>query len=406
MISTRVEKHVIRKSNKYYGMLDEFCHLSKNLYNHANFVVRNEFAKNEKWIREYDLSKLLHDDNDYPDYKLMPCAQSAQQTIKLVDKNWKSFFASIKDWKSNKSKYLGRPKLPKYLPKDGKFVFVLTNQQCHVKHNKLVFPKAFNGFTVTPYFLQRDDFVKFNMVRIVPRSERIEVELVYTIESAEMLEDNGRYLGIDIGVDNLATCAREDGSYAFIINGKPLKSMNQFYNKLKSQYQADCKKTSGKDYSHRLRRLDTKRNDKINDYLHKASKKIVDYCIANNVNTIIIGKNKGWKQNANIGKRNNQNFVQIPFARFIEMITYKAKEFGIAVTTTEESYTSGTSFIDNEEPTKGNYNKSRRVHRGLFKSNDGTEINADLNGAYQIIKKVIPIKWDRGCVLHPLLVTV
>ena len=160
------------------------------------------------------------------------------------------------------------------------------------------------------------------------------------------------------------------------------------------------------DYSKRMDRLTEKRNAKIDDYLHKASRYIINYCLKHDIHTIVIGKNKEWKQNINLSKRVNQNFVQIPFARLIEMIQYKAEECGIAVILTEESYTSGTSFIDNELPTKENYNKSRRVYRGLFKSNSGTLINADLNGAYQIIKKVFPIKWDSGCALHPIVVNI
>jgi putative transposase len=158
--------------------------------------------------------------------------------------------------------------------------------------------------------------------------------------------------------------------------------------------------------SNRINRLVNKRNEKIDDYMHKASRKIIDFCKYNDIHTIIIGKNKDWKQGCNMSKKNNQNFVQIPFARFIDMIQYKAENIGIAVILTEESYTSGTSFIDNEEPVKEYYNKSRRLHRGLFKSNDGILINADLNGAYQIIKKVVPIKWDRGCALHPFVVNI
>ena len=148
-----------------------------------------------------------------------------------------------------------------------------------------------------------------------------------------------------------------------------------------------------------------RRDAKISDYLHKASRYIIDYCLEHDIHTIVIGKNKEWKQNSRMSKKVNQHFVQIPFARFIEMIQYKAEEYGIAVILTEESYTSGTSFIDNEEPVKENYNKARRVYRGLFVTNQGVQINADLNGAYQILKKAFPIKWDRGCVLHPIVVS-
>ena len=165
-----------------------------------------------------------------------------------------------------------------------------------------------------------------------------------------------------------------------------------------------------KDYSSRMDKLTEKRDRKINDYLHKASRKIIDYCLENDITKIVIGKNKNWKQDVRLNKKfhkkDRQTFVQIPFARFIEMIQYKAEEQGITVKLTEESYTSGTSFIDNEEPIKKNYNKSRRVYRGLFISNTGIKINADLNGAYQILKKVVPIKWDRGFVLNPFVVNI
>ena len=301
---TRVEKHVIKKSNKYYSMLDRYCYLSKNLYNHANYLVRERFSTDNKWLRYEELDKLLKADTTFPDYKVMPLAQCSQQTLRVLDKNWKAFFKSIKDWSKNKSKYLGRPRPPKYLSKNGRFEVILTNQACKIKDGVVKFPKSFDGFEVKPYFLSRNDFVKFNQVRIIPKQNQIVVELVYEIECCEQLPDNNRYLGIDIGVDNLATCALSDGSFGFAINGRPLKSINQFYNKRKAEIQSELAKTSSEKYSIRLARLSSKRNSKVDDYLHKVSKKIVDYCVANSINTIIVGKNKGWKQNVNIGKRN------------------------------------------------------------------------------------------------------
>ena len=407
-IQTRVEKHIIKSSNAFFSMLIDFCHKSKNLYNHANYLVRQAFTSqdNSKWIRYAELDKFLKTDEEYPDYKEMPTAQSAQQILRLLDSNWKAFFASIKDWSKNKDKYLGKPKLPKYLKKNGNFLLILTNQNCKLRNESLYFPKAFKGFTLTPKFIKKENFVSFQQIRIIPKRNRIIAELVYNINVPEKKSDNQRYIGIDIGVDNLATVCNNTGEKAFIINGKPLKSVNQYYNKKISHYREIAKRMNNSDYSKRMDRLTEKRNSKIDDYLHKASRYIIDYCLKHNIGTITIGKNKEWKQNVNLSKRINQHFVQIPFARLIEMIEYKAEEYGIAVVTTEESYTSGTSFIDNEEPVKENYNKSRRVHRGLFVSDSGITINADLNGAYQILKKVVPIKWDRGCVLHPFVVNV
>mgnify|MGYP000981449188 FL=1 len=407
-IQTRVEKHIIKSSNAFFSMLIDFCHKSKNLYNHANYLVRQAFTSqdNSKWIRYAELDKLLKADEEYPDYKEMPTAQSAQQILRVLDSNWKAFFASIKDWSKNKDKYLGRPKLPKYLKKNGNFLLILTNQNCKLRNGSLHFPKTFKGFTLIPRFIKKENFASFQQIRFIPKRNRIIAELVYNINVPEKKSDNQRYIGIDIGVDNLATVCNNAGEKAFIINGKPLKSINQHYNKKISHYREIAKRMNNSEYSKRMDRLTEKRNSKIDDYLHKASKYIIDYCLKHDICTIIIGKNKEWKQNVNLSKRINQHFVQIPFARLIEMIEYKAEEYGIAVVTTEESYTSGTSFIDNEEPVKENYNKSRRVHRGLFVSNSGITINADLNGAYQILKKVVPIKWDRGCVLHPFVVNV
>ena len=166
---------------------------------------------------------------------------------------------------------------------------------------------------------------------------------------------------------------------------------------------------NGRDYTNRMNRLTLKRNHKIDDYMHKASRYLIDYALENNFNTIVIGNNKNWKQESSMSKRVNQSFVGIPHMRFIEMVRYKAQNVGLKVILTEESYTSGTSFLDNEEPIRTNYDKSRRVQRGLFISNNGTKINADVNGAYQIMKKVFPkVNADgiQGVALHPIRVSV
>ena len=405
MIS-RTEKHIIKSSDYYFSLILSFCQQSKNLYNHANYLIRQEFTKNKKLIKYSDLDKILKADEEYPDYQNMPTAQSAQQILRLLDKNWKAFMVSIKDWSKHKEKYSGRPKLPNYLKKNSNYILILTNQNCKLKNGKIHFPKVFQGFTIKPKFTDKENFVSFQQVRLIPHKNRIVAEVVYSIDVPELKSDNQRYIGIDIGVNNLATVCNSIGGKAFIINGKPLKSINQYYNKAISHYKEIAKRMNKVDYSKRMDRLTEKRNSKIDDYLHKASRYIINYCLKTDIHKIVIGKNQKWKQNSKLSKRVNQNFVQIPFARLIEMIQYKAEEKGIAVMLTEESYTSGTSFIDNEPPTKENYNKARRIHRGLFVSNSGIKINADLNGAYQILRKAVPIKWDRGCVLHPFVVNI
>lgn len=404
----QVEKHVIKKSHPYYNMFCEFTHLSKNLYNHANYLVRKEFVETRKWLRYQDLDRLLKADLEFPDYRNMPTAQSAQQVLRLLETNWKSFFNSIKDWSKNKDKYSGKPKLPKYKPRDGKMVLSLTNQQVKVKGDLLHFPKSFCGFTVKPRCVTLDNFEKINQIRLVPTNQTFCLEVVYSISvESDLLSDNGRYMSIDLGLDNLATVVTNIGINPIIINGKGLKSDNQYYNKKKAHYQSVANQMNNQHYTNRLYRLTQKRNLKVEDYLHKASRYIVNFALENQINTIIIGNNKNWKQSSSLGKVTNQAFVSIPHQKLIDKICYKSQLCGIQVILTEERYTSGTSFLDGELPQKEFYNKKRRVRRGLFVSNNGVKLNADVNAAFQIMKKVFPNVFTdgiEGVVLHPVRV--
>lgn len=409
-IIQQVEKHIIKKSHPHYSMFSEYTHLAKNLYNHANFLVRNEFMNTGKWLRHHELDKILRQDVDYLDYANMPAAQSAQQTLQLLDRNWKSFFNSIKDWSQNKDKYSGRPKLPKYKPKDGRMVFILTNQQIRMRDDLLQFPKSLQGFTIKPRCIHLSNFKKINQIRIVPSNQIFCVEIVYSIAVNDTLrQNNNRYMSIDLGLDNLATIVTNTGLNPVIVNGKGLKSNNQYYNKKAAYYQKVAKQMNDKSYTNRLYRLTLKRNFKIEDSLHKISKFIVESARSNDIHTIIIGNNKAWKQSISLGRRVNQSFVTIPHQKLIEKIIYKARNVGINVILTEESYTSGTSFIDGESPRKEFYDKKRRKHRGLFVSNQGISINADVNAAYQIMKKVFPNVFTdgiEGVVLHPVRVDI
>ena len=398
----RVEKHNIKPTHPYYSMLDEFCFKSKNLYNFANYQIRQKFCETGEFINYSTMDKLLKQKDMEFDYRNMPTAQSAQQCLRLLEKNWKSFFASVKDYKKNPSKYTGRPKLPKYLDKNGRNILILTNMNCKVRDSVIVFPKVFNGFTL------KTKVNSLQQIRILPRNKHIIVEVVYNYESKDSLEDNRRYLGVDIGLDNLATIVNNVGYSPIIINGKGLKSTNKYYNKQISHYREVAKRMNKLDYTERMNKLTIKRNNKIDDFMHKASKFIVDYALGINCNTIIIGNNKDWKRGSKMSKNVNQSFVGIPHQRFIEMIKYKCENVGLNLIITEESYTSGTSFLDGELPCKDNYDKTRRKYRGLFISNEGIKINADVNGAYQIIKKVSPNLFDgvEGVGLHPFKVNI
>ena len=407
MIVQQVEKHAVNKTHPHYTMLCEFTHQAKNLYNYANYLVRKEFVESGKWLRYYELCKLLRQDLDYTN---MPAAKSAQQTLRLLEANWKSFFKSIKDWSKNKDKYLGRPKLPKYKPKDGQMVLVTTNQQVKQKGDILTFSKSFRGFTIKPRCVTSPNFEKINQVRIVPRNQIFCVEIVYSIAINDTpLQDNGRIMSIDLGLDNLATIVTNTGLKPIIVNGKGLKSINQYFNKKKAYYQSVAKQVNDKNYTNRLHQLTRKRKFKIEDALHKISRFIVDTAVSNQITTVVIGNNKGWKQSISLGRQINQSFVTIPHQKLIEKICYKAKLHGIRVIITEESYTSGTSFLDGESPTKDMYDKKRRIYRGLFRSNQGVLINADVNAGYQILKKVFPNEFSdgiEGAVFHPVRVNI
>lgn len=287
-------------------------------------------------------------------------------------------------------------------------VLSLTNQQVKVKGDLLHFPKSFCGFTVKPRCVTLDNFEKINQIRLVPTNQTFCLEVVYSISvESDLLSDNGRYMSIDLGLDNLATVVTNIGINPIIINGKGLKSDNQYYNKKKAHYQSVANQMNNQHYTNRLYRLTQKRNLKVEDYLHKVSRYLVDFALEHQINTIVIGNNKNWKQSSSLGKVTNQAFVSIPHQKLIDKIWYKAQLCGIQVILTEESYTSGTSFLDDELPQKDFYNKERRIHRGLFVSNKGFKINADINAAFQIMKKVFPNVFTdgiEGVVLHPVRV--
>lgn len=378
MIVSKAERHIINKKHTLYNFIDEYCFKSKNLYNKANYVLRHLLFDNKNLYSYYEMNRMF---KEWDEYKSM-MAQSSQQTLKLLEKNWKSYFEAIKIYKKNPDKFTGRPKLPKYKDKDGRFIAKFTNQNCKLKNGYIQFPKVFNK-----YLLKTKINGKLKELRMIPRNNQYVLEIIYDIDVV-IKDDNGRYIGIDIGIDNLATIS-SNVIKPIIINGKGLKSINQYYNKTISHYKFIASIVNSLYYTKRLHKITNKRNNKIDDYLHKASKKIVDIAINNNINTLIIGYNKDWKRNVNIGKVNNQKFVNIPFVKFIDMIKYKSENVGITVKLTEESYTSGTSFLDRELPIQDNYNKKRRIKRGLFKSNNGKLINSDVNGSLQIIKKVV-----------------
>lgn len=209
----RVERHIIKESHPYYNRINEFCFMSKNLYNFANYQIRQEFISNKKYISYSEIEKLVKSEHCDSDYRSMPTAQSAQQTLRLLDKNWQSFFASIKEYKKNTDKFTGRPKLPKYLNKNGRNILILTNQDCKIKDGYIKFPKAFNGFII------KTEKTNLQQVRILPRNKYLIIEVIYKVEIVNLNDDNGRYYSIDIGIDNFATVTNNFGDTPFVIRG-------------------------------------------------------------------------------------------------------------------------------------------------------------------------------------------
>ena len=397
-MTQRTEQIRIGKPHSYYKLLDRFCFASKNLYNQALYRVRQDFCAEKGYLNYNAIDASFKADNELnnSDYRNMPTAASAQQTLMLLHRNWMSFFNATKVYKANPEAFTGRPRLPKYLDKDkGRQVVVLPGQTISAKNGVVSFPKAFNGFELK--FRHKD--VSIRQVRFIPEANHIMAEIIYQVEEANILSDNGRYFGIDLGISNFATIA-SNVIPPVIINGGQLKAINQYYNKQNAQMRTVetainpivtpkgstyCKQTN------RLRTLAVKRNTRIKDGLHKISKHVVDLAVEHDITRIIVGKNDSWKQEVNLGKKTNQSFTQLPHAQFIVMLTYKAKAVGIEVITCEESYTSKTSHLDGEQPVKYEIYSGKRVQRGLFRTADGTTVNADVNGAAQIMRKVVPL---------------
>ena len=391
----RCEQQFIRKGHPLYEIVDAHCFYSKNVYNQANYLIRQSFTKENKMLKANEVQKLMQDMDCYKECG----SQASQKTIQIVDKAWKSYFSAIKDWKKNPNKYLGMPKIPKYLNKNGRQIFTLKNIQCSLNDGIFrISYKPFNQYTVSTHAKG-----KLMQCRFVPKGSHYVMEIVYEMEVTECNEQSERIAAIDIGVDNFITMVNNIGEQPIVVKGGIIKSINQYYNKQKAKLQSELKTINKKDWSKRLQKLTDKRYEMIKYQMHCISKYVVDWCVLYNVDTLIVGHNDDWKQN----NKGMQNFTYIPYEIFIQMLAYKCENNGIKFIEHEEGYTSGTSFVDNEEPVKENYDKSRRIHRGLFVGSNGVQINADVNGAYQIMKKVIPNAFANGIEgvgLHPLTI--
>ena len=393
----RVEQHYIGLNTHFGKFVDAYCFKSKNLYNYANYIVRESFIEDNNWIRYNKLFEMVKNSDPYKDIG----SNVGQATLRMLDKAWKSFFESMKDWSKNPSKYLGRPKLPKYRPKDGRYVLALDNNKVKMKDGFVYF--AWKPFKPFNNLFKTNARNRILQCRFVPKGGGYTMEVVYEIDVPDCKNLSDRIVSIDIGVDNFITMVNNIGVNPIAIKGGVIKSINQYYNKTNAKIRSELMKTNKMNWSKKLQQLKDKRYEMIKYHMHCISKYIINWCITHNIDTIVVGHSSNWKQE----KSGMQNFTYIPYELFLHMLSYKSQNLGIRYIESEESYTSGTSFLDREEPCKDNYNKERRLYRGLFISNDGHKINADVNAAYQIMKKVFPDVFSdgiEGVGLHPTII--
>lgn len=391
-----VEEHIIDRNHKLWKKCNDLTFKSKNLYNFALYTLKNHLTETNKLLSGFDL---YHKVKSEDCFKALPNDTAKEVIFQVVDM-YKFFFKSIKSWKKNKTSYTGCPKPPKFKDKSkGRNVLTIPNRNCRLKNNKILFNKHFQLELKT-------NVNNVIMVKIVPNSSCYKIQVIYDRLSKDLINSENK-LSIDLGVNNICTITNNFNVEPIIINGKGIKSINHFYNKKKSFYQSNLEKNHHKKTSKRINKLTLKRNNKINYCLHRISKNIVNFSKECNVSEIAIGYNKEWKQGINIGKVNNQNFVQIPYQTLINQIIYKARLEGISVLLNEESYTSKTSALDREEPCKHEIYLGKRIKRGLFQSSNGILINSDVNGSIQIGYKVFGNSFREsniGCVIQPIKV--
>ena len=392
MIVQRTETHVIKESHPIYRWIVEECSRSKNLYNKTLFIYRQAFTgnhnnipeykdiiKHDKFIASFALVNRMNELKDV-DFCSMMKKNGAQQIVFQVDRTMKAWFASLKSYKKDSSKFRGRPRIPSYKKKDELNCLTYTTADAKLQKDGTI------NISKKIKLPIHTNLISFQQVRLVPKTGYIQVEIVYNKEISDLKLDQTRAIGIDLGLNNLMAITSNIGNISSLVNGRPLKSINQYYNKKKAHLMSLLEK-GGLKSSKRLRRLEMKRTCKIKDYLHKTSRRVVELMEQKNIGTCFIGHNKDWKQEINIGSRNNQNFVSIPYSLLINMLKYKIEEKGGVLIELNEAYTSKCSFLDNEEVRKHESYKGKRAKRGLFLSEKKKALNADINGSLNILKR-------------------
>ena len=399
-----LKQQVKHLSKKEFRNLKYLCHIAKNLKNQAIYNVRQHYFKNKKYLSYNENYKMLKNSENYKKLN----SNMAQQILKEVDESFKSFFVLLKLAKTGQ--YNGKIKLPNYLAKDAFTTLVIGFVR--LKDGMLIIPYS-NSFRKThkeiaiklPPVLKGK---KIKQIRIIPKQHSRYFEIQYTYEvkevQRELNKENG--LGIDLGIDNLCTCVTNNGA-SFLIDGRKLKSINRYYNKINAKLQSIKDKQKIERTTLRQKRIARKRNNRIEDYLSKVARIIINYCLNNDIGKIVLGYNEDFQRNSNIGSINNQNFVNIPYGKLRDKLIYLCKLYGIEFKLQEESYTSKASFFDGDEiPIYDKENpqeyifSGKRIKRGLYQTSVGKLINADCNGALNILRKSkvvdLSILYNRG----------
>lgn len=395
-----VKQQVKHLSKEDYKSIKELCHIAKNLTNQAIYNVR-QYYFNEGEYLNYEKNYVLLKSSE--NYKLLN-SNMAQQILKEVDGSFKSFFGLLK--LAKKGKYAFKDcKLPHYLPEDGYTTLVIGFVR--LSGNKLILPFS-NTYkkthksveiTIPPILLDK----KVKEIRIIPKANArfFEMQYIYEAENIQRNLNPNNALALDLGINNLVTAVSSKGE-SFIVDGKRLKSINQWYNKRNAQLQSIKDKQHLSYRPTNRQKANTRdRNNKVNDYMNKAARKIIDYCVSNNIGTLVVGYNETFQRNADIGKRNNQNFVNIPYGQLRSKLEYLCELNSIVFVKQEESYTSKSSFWDRDDlPVYNNDNpktytfSGTRIHRGMYQCKNGKCLNADVNGALNILRKSNVVSLD------------
>ena len=411
-----VKQQVKHLSKEDYKSIKHLCHIAKNLTNQAIYNVRQYYFSEGEYLN-YEKNYVLLKTSD--NYKMLN-SNMAQQILKEVDGSFKSFFGLLK--LAKKGKYaLKDCRLPNYLPKDGYTTLVIGFVR--LNGNKLILPFSHTykkthkcvEITVPPVLLDK----KVKEIRIIPKANArfFEIQYIYEAECIQRNLNPNNALAIDLGINNLATAVSSNGK-SFIIDGKRLKSINQWYNKQNARLQSiKDKQNFGRRPTNRQKANTRDRNNKVNDYMNKAARIIINYCISNDIGTLVVGYNEIFQKSSNIGKANNQTFVNIPYGQLRSKLEYLCELNGIVFVKQEESYTSKASFWDKDNiPVYNNDNpqsymfSGKRIHRGLYQCSTGKCLNADVNGALNIMRKSsvvdMNILYGRGEVDTPVRIRV